>query len=153
VQCDAASALQHTMIEDMSAAGVEVVDNFCDAGSCSFDRQLFQVANAAAADDVVLLLPWASYRNGLDIKCSAPGCLQSVVAAMFSFTEDSSRCSGAVRALSLSFRDASCQDVISGVPASDFVLNPSASLAADEVLLLPSEAFRVAVRTVYSDAM
>lgn len=152
-QCAAAATLHQSLIADMSAAGVDVAENLCEASSCALDQQLVHVANAAAASDVVLLLPWAAYRDGLGFKCPTAGCLQSAVGALFSFTEDSSRCSGAVRALALAFSDASCEEVVAGEPVSGFVLNPSAALAADEVLLLPSEAFRTAVRTVLADAM
>ena len=152
-QCAAAALLHQSLIDDMSAAGVDVKENFCEAGSCALDQQLFHVANAAAASDVVLLLPWAAYRDGLDVKCPAAGCLRSAVEALFSFTEDCSRCSGAARALALAFSDASCEEVVAGAPVSGFVLNPSAALAADEVLLLPSEAFTSAVRTVFADGM
>ncbi len=150
-QCESLSALHRSLVDDMSAAGVEVTKLFCDAVGCSFDRQLSLVSDSASDSDVVLVVPWQAYRTGLNVTCSAAGCLQSAVSALFSSSTDSSLCSGAARALSLSFVEASCQEVVAGTRIAGFVLNPSPALSADGLVLLPSEGFRTALRQIFAD--
>ena len=97
-------------------------------------------------------MTWQTYRNGFDIKCASAGCLKLAVRALFSFDEDATRCSGAARALSLPFAPATCHEVVVGSKVADFVVNPSPSLSADEISLVPAEALRAALGTLHADA-
>lgn len=149
-RCDLAAHLHQSLVDD-SSAGVRVAEHFCENEGCSLDKQLAQISAAATEFDVVLLITWQTYRNGLDIKCSTKGCLQSLVGEMFSFSEDSSRCSGAARALSVPFSQATCLEAVSGTNKDEFVVNPSNELYADEISMLPGDAFRTAVQTIAAD--
>jgi hypothetical protein len=149
--CAALADLQRSLIDEAAGAGVKAAWHSCDADGCEMDRQLSAVAGASSEHDVVLVVPWAVYRNGLRIMCSSQGCLKPVVGEMFSYSEDASRCGGAVRALSLLPAEASCQDLVAGTQVGGFILNPSPALAADQLLLLPSQAFRTALHTIFAD--
>ena len=150
--CASLHNLHQSTIENLRSSGAEVAALECEPGSCSLDWQLAQVSNSADNVDAVLLMTWQTYRNGFDVKCASAGCLESAVRALFSFDEDATRCSGAARALSMSLAPATCQEVAVGEKVADFVLNPSPSLSAEEISLVPAEAFRRAVSTLYADA-
>jgi hypothetical protein len=149
-RCDLVSDLHQSLVGD-SSAGVKVAEHFCENESCSLDKQLALISAAATEFDVVLLITWQTYRNGFDIKCSTKGCLQSLVGEMFSFSEDSSRCGGAARALSVPFSQATCLEAVSGTKKAEFVMNPSHALYAGEMSMLPGDAFRTAVQTIAAD--
>jgi hypothetical protein len=150
--CAALQSLHESIIENLRSSGAEVAALECEPGSCSLEWQLAQVSNSAYNVDAVLLMTWQTYRNGFDIKCASAGCLKSAVRALFSFDEDSTRCSGAARALSLPFAPATCHEVVVGSKVADFVVNPSPSLSADEISLVPAEALRAALGTLHADA-
>ncbi len=152
-RCASLAVLHQSLVDEVAAAGLKVVEHVCDAANCSMDRQLSAVSDAASESDVVLLVPWQAYRNGLNVKCHSESCLRVAVSALFSFSEDASRCSGAARALSLPFVEATCQEVVAGELVDGFIVNPSPALAADAMSLLPSEAFRTALRTIFADQM
>jgi hypothetical protein len=151
--CDSLSALHQSLVENLGSAGVTVSEHFCEPGGCSLQWQLSLVSDHASQHDTALLVPWSAYRNGLDVNCATTGCLEQAVRALFSFSEDSARCSGALRALSLPFAAASCLDAVAGTNVSDFVLNPSPALSAYDISLVPFDALRTALRTISADAM
>jgi len=161
--CESVAMLHQSLLDDFagehSAAGVTVTQKFCEPGSthprdgCSLNQQLSQVADVSGEYDVMLLITWQAYRNGFHVQCASAGCLHPVVNSLFSHSEDSSRCSGAARALSLPFVDSSCQEVTAGVKLGGFVLNPSAALSVDEISLVPLDTFRNVIRTLAADAM
>jgi hypothetical protein len=149
--CKTLSALYESLTRESSGSGIEVVQLPCTGEACSLHRQLSQVSQASTGHDAILLVTWHSYRNGFDIECSGASCLRPVVEALFSHSEDSSRCNGATRALSISFASASCQEVAAGNKVSEFVLNPSPALSVHQVSLVTSEAFAAALRAIFAD--